>query len=256
MKTETQTVQGKHVFTVEETKDLTDKLLTCMTEEDEITAEMKQVAAQYKNRIAGKQLEITSCRTALNNGWEMRPYSCVVTKNFDTGYKEYHDSISGNLIAKEALTAADYQTNMDDQLSQIEKNNKLADGAADQLGLVIEEKVKEADAEPDIFAESDGQEDQDEVDFFADETDAGEMVEVEPATDNVVPMQQIPREETFAPPAVPGVEKPKKVTKPKKETGSPVVPVPPPDLDESAPGLEGSGTNDDDDNWWDDEPEQ
>lgn len=258
MKTETQTVQGKHVFTVEETKDLTEKLLTCMTDEDEITAEMKQVAAQYKNRIAGKQLEITSCRTALNNGWEMRPYNCVVVKNFDSGYKEFTDSITGNLIAKEALTAADYQTNMDDQLAQIEKNNKLADGAADQLGLIIEEKVKAADAEPSIFDQAESPED--EVDFFQDDEQGGNPTE-EPALDNVIQFKepgpaafdQIPREETFSPPAVPEVEKPKRTSKAKdKNTGNPVVPVPPPDVDESAPGLEGSGQDEEDD-WWNDD---
>lgn len=210
MRQDTTSVTGKYVFTPEETTANTEKLLDVMTEKDQIVEEAKNAAAQYKNKISGKDLEITALRTALANGYEMRPYQCITVKNFDSGYREYRDIVTNELISKEVLTSLDYQTDMNETLGQISAKN-AEQGPADQLGLVIEEKVTEANAELTVFDEAAAPEGEEELNLEGREDEpVGDVVEVEQPTENVIPFQQIPREETFSPPKVEPDKKAKK----------------------------------------------
>lgn len=199
---EVQTVNGKYTFTSEEITEHTTKLLDVLTEKDTIAEEAKTAAGQFKNQIAGKDLEITSLRTALANGYEMRPYSCYVVKNFESGYREFFDVITENLIAKEALTSMDYQTRMDEDLEEIETKNRMAivDGGSDQLGLVIEDKVKDANAEPSVFDLAADPEDEQEAseEAVADfrEITGGDTAAISAKAET----EQIPRSNTFLPP--------------------------------------------------------
>lgn len=219
-------VTGKYSFTADERSLLTEKLVDALAEAEEIEQEFKTVKSQFKNRMDGNALEIKNHSTAVKNGYEMRTYQCTMEKNFDSGYREYFDLITGNLISKEVLTSADYQTRMDEDMEEISKNNAIADqtvsndfqnNESDQLGMVINMKVAEANADMEVFSEPDPFDEQTAVDPDAPETPVGEEIALDDDPFNMglkSEAPQIPREETFKPVEP---ETPAKVKKVKKD---------------------------------------
>lgn len=133
-------VTGKHTFTQEERDTKLSELLAAIQRKEELDAEKKQVMSGYKNKLDEQESNIKVISNLLNMGFEHRPFSCYLTKDFEAGKRFYHEVGSGLLISTESLTASDYQTEIDLEEAKIKENNKLAD----QLQMVIEDKVEEA----------------------------------------------------------------------------------------------------------------
>lgn len=132
---------GKHVFTTEEKEMKSQQMLAAMREKEEIEAEFKTTKSNYKSKIDAKDGEIKMVANLLMAGFENRTYSCILTKNFDEGRREYHEIGSGKLIGTEPLTAGDYQTQL-----QIDEDMVKANNEADKLQVVIDKKVDQAEA--------------------------------------------------------------------------------------------------------------
>lgn len=131
---------GKHTFTSDEKESKLQQMLTAMREKEEIEAELKTAKSNYKSKIDSKDGEIKLMSNLLNAGFENRTYNCLLTKNFDEGRREYREIGTDILVGTEALTAADYQTQMDLTEANIKANNE----AADKLEDVIADKIEEA----------------------------------------------------------------------------------------------------------------
>ncbi len=133
-------VTGKHTFTQEERDVKLSELLAAIQRKEELDAEKKQVMSGYKNKLDEQESNIKVISNLLNMGFEHRPFSCYLTKDFETGKRVYNEVGTGALISTEPLTAADYQTQMDLEEATIKANNE----EADKLEEVITDKVEGA----------------------------------------------------------------------------------------------------------------
>lgn len=121
-------VTGKHILTQEEKDGKLAELLSAIQRKEELDAEKKQVVSGYKNKLDEQESNIKVISNLLNMGFEHRPFSCYLTKDFDEGKRFYHEVGSGRLISTEPLTAADYQTQMDLDEAKIKANNEIEIG--------------------------------------------------------------------------------------------------------------------------------
>lgn len=131
---------AKHHLTEDEIKAYNEQLLAALQSKKEIEAEKKEVAASYKNKIAEQELAIDKISNLMRVGYEIRPFSCYLVKNFDTGKREFFEFGTDRLVDSEPLNAGDYQLQMDEELEKATPT--------DQLQAVIDEKVEQADATP------------------------------------------------------------------------------------------------------------
>lgn len=129
--------QGKHVFTTEEKEQKSQQMLAAMREKEEIEAEFKTSKSNYKSKIDAKEGEIKMVANLLMAGFENRTYSCILTKNFDEGRREYHEIGSGKLIGTEPLTAGDYQTQLQIDEDMVKANNEAAAAALENNGFTV-----------------------------------------------------------------------------------------------------------------------
>lgn len=147
--------QGKHVFTTEEKEQKSQQMLAAMREKEEIEAEFKTSKSNYKSKIDAKEGEIKLVANLLMAGFENRTYSCILTKNFDEGRREYHELGSGKLIGTEPLTASDYQTQLQIDEDAIRANNEAADKLAEEQVQLTPEEIEKAEEGPTYTVESD-----------------------------------------------------------------------------------------------------
>jgi len=111
---ETVTKKGKYVFTKEEKEEFASSLAEQCSQKSNIELEKKEVAGQFKAKIDRCNSEIQLLSQKITNGYEMRDYACEVKKDFKKGIKQFFCVESGDLIATEALTPADYQTTIEE----------------------------------------------------------------------------------------------------------------------------------------------
>lgn len=118
---------AKHTLTEDEIKQYNEQLLAALQAKKEIEAEKKEVAATYKNKIAEQELAIDKISNLMRVGYEIRPFSCYLVKNFDTGKREFYEFGSDRLVDTEPLNAGDYQLQMEEANEAIVANNEAAD---------------------------------------------------------------------------------------------------------------------------------
>ena len=105
----TEEVMAKHVFSVEERLELSQKLAASMQKSAQIENEKKQVMSGYKAQLDALSSNENSLATQIANGYEMRNTPCIVTMEYNTGKKLYHHRTSGELIYEAAMSQTDYQ---------------------------------------------------------------------------------------------------------------------------------------------------
>lgn len=98
--------QVQEFFAESEISEKGTKLATSLKELDDIRAEAKVSADEFKTQIKTKEAEVSKLKDAINQGYEMVVRTCLRTKNFEKGIAEF--TIDGKIIDSEPLTPEDH----------------------------------------------------------------------------------------------------------------------------------------------------
>ena len=101
--------QARYHFTVEEIGALGKRLSSARRDMSRIEGELDSIKQDYKGKFATVELEQDSLCRKLDDGYEMREASAVVTFNDPAkGRKTYRHEESGEYIREEPMTHADW----------------------------------------------------------------------------------------------------------------------------------------------------
>ena len=89
LKRPTENVLVKYVFTSTEKVKIAASMVEYMGRFDDVTAEAKTIAAQYKSKLSTIAADIRELRNAYRDGFEMRHMDCDVYFDFDDGIVRY-----------------------------------------------------------------------------------------------------------------------------------------------------------------------
>lgn len=105
----------KHIFTQQELNDRGAELARTIAGKRGTEAELDQVKADYKHKIAEADAKVDKLSTSLMNGFEMREMTCRVEFCAKEGKKKYYlaDAPEGaEPVAIEDMTTADYEMDL------------------------------------------------------------------------------------------------------------------------------------------------
>jgi hypothetical protein len=109
----TEQIQAPYVFTPDEIMEMGTQMRGHMTSIDELTAQMKQSAADFKLRIGSHTNSVQQLRNKCDSGQETRPMEAVVKFNHPKkGEKTFIHPETKEEIRSEPMTPADWQLPM------------------------------------------------------------------------------------------------------------------------------------------------
>lgn len=144
---------GKHTFTQSEKDQKLAQMLTAMRVKQEIEDELKTTKSTYKAKIDARDAEIKLISNLLNAGFEDRVFQCILTKNFDSLQREYHEIGTNLLIGTEPLTTADHQMQLKLTEEAIKEQNKETDPIQDIIFEKASALAMVPDGEPEYTVE-------------------------------------------------------------------------------------------------------
>lgn len=121
-----QTIHTRVQLTDEELDNIGKELADKLEERESIEAELKATKAEFKSKIEECSARIKKLATLRRNGWESRLVKCRIVKDFGLKLKYYYSVESGKRIKTEKFNEADFQTEIEEQLSA---NDAGGDGA-------------------------------------------------------------------------------------------------------------------------------
>jgi hypothetical protein len=99
----------KFKFTLEEKNEIAIKFCNAQFEKEQLEAEAKEVAKEFKTKINEYEQAISELSTKYREGSEYRTIECDVHLDFEGGVKIYTDIASGEVVHSEPLTIEDQQ---------------------------------------------------------------------------------------------------------------------------------------------------
>lgn len=101
----------RYEFTPEELKEKSMLLAAACKERNAIEDEKKQVMAEFKAKIDGKNAEVNVIAQHITSGFTYVTNQCTCIMNFGNGIKEYY--FNDVLVGQENLSTSDYQLQID-----------------------------------------------------------------------------------------------------------------------------------------------
>lgn len=99
----------KHVFSVDEKKELATILAEKVLELQGCEDEKKAIMSQFKSKIDQTQAEINSAASKLRSGYEMRVTECEIIPDYENKVFCYYRTDNSELVRKKAMTQDDLQ---------------------------------------------------------------------------------------------------------------------------------------------------
>ncbi len=99
----------KYVFSLEEKRELADKLALAVMNKDEAEASLKSAQTQIKSKIALHEAELVSFAEKLRSGFEMRNIECEVIKDFEHGIIMITRKDTGEIVTERKMTIEERQ---------------------------------------------------------------------------------------------------------------------------------------------------
>lgn len=127
-------------------------------EKEALKADAKATADSFKNQIAAKDTMVTTLSNSVNLGYQMIQKTCSRVRNFDRGMAEFW--FDGKIVEEEALTSADYQSELDftenenkKESDRVDALDKTKDSNTDEGGKLIPLKEEANGEKPVILTE-------------------------------------------------------------------------------------------------------
>lgn len=127
--------RAKYTFTENEKKLIGAELASKLDKLDVLKQEMKDAVSGFKERIESENSDIRKLTSNLNTGYEIRFYTCRMTKLFSVKKKQYREISTNKLIEEVDFDTHDHQMEFKDieeanKKEAEEKKNKLDDKKA------------------------------------------------------------------------------------------------------------------------------
>lgn len=130
-------IRAKYTFTDDERHTLATQLAHKILDHKSLDEERKSMMSNYKDKIDGVKVEISTLSNNIATGVEWREFRCTIEYDFEKKEKSFRDVYSKNIIETRALEPQDYQMQFD--MEKANQEEAAAEGAEQNQEQVQEQ---------------------------------------------------------------------------------------------------------------------